>query len=168
MRFRIARKWRDVYHFHFSETTITFQYPRVRRQVSHGERLIWSWPGGGRYSLVIPFRSRTSVAYIDSEEGRICTGRGVSLALRRATGQQKSFPIVEWEFSDGMVVVCEGGALCCQRIPRTWTLRQVGGRRLAFWLPRGGCYAGACRKSIGERDLPVIAGMIVAQFHDAT
>ena len=142
-RFRVAhsRKQDEVYKLRSEDVEITFRYPPARQQDGFEERLLWTWPAGGEYSLVVPLKSRTSAAYIGVDDNRICAGRGVEPSLRRALDQEKTVPIVEWAFEDQLTVICEGGALCCKRIPRTWALRHPTGR-LAFWLARTGGYEG--------------------------
>jgi hypothetical protein len=166
MRFRMTQGWRAQYHFRFQDDAIEFRFAPAWKQVAHSERLIWTWAGSETYRLIIPAPTLDPVAYIDLGEERICTGRGAGHMHRPATGQQESRPLVRWEFEDGSVVVSEGGSLCCRRIPRTWSIRQLNGRRLAFWLVRRGGYEGVWREGPAECTLPIIAGMIVAEYYD--
>lgn len=164
MRFRMTRGWRAIYHFRFKDNSISFRFAPAL--IPYNQPLVWTWAGSETYRLIIPAPTPKPVAYIDLGERRICTGQGAGYMGRRGTGRQESHPLVRWEFEDGSVVVSEGGSLCCRRIPRTWSIRQLDGRRLAFWLARRGGYEGVWREGPSECTLPVIAGMIVAEYHD--
>lgn len=167
MRFRIDIPGRGnaVSTLRFQQTEIAIRYPHVQRQRTHNEKLLWAWPDGPEYALIVPYGGHTPFAQIASAESVVCTGLGVSPAQRQKPLPGKTVPMVEWNLPD-RVVLTEGGRLCCKTFPRTWTLRQQDGKRLAFWLARWGGYEGAWSPGIPEDTVPIIAGIIVAQIHD--
>lgn len=162
MRFRIYCPclWRlSSYRIHVQDTVI----PVWERS----SKLSWTWWDGTDYTLVAPPYNTLKSCYwhIMSKERSVCSRLMVFPTSLKAF--LRSYPPRgEWDLNGQLVFAKGGGARCCWMFPRYQTLQLCNGRRLALWCTKLGRIEGVLRGSLPEELVPVVFGMILAEFQN--
>ncbi len=173
MRFRLVsgRGWNSrFFQLYVGETLVPVRCPSLQEQLDKGERLAWTWLDGTDYALLRP-RWPDGQIRVVSGDRIVCCGQLLQdLGRLPQVFRQGRVILSEWEF-DGQTVVCVGGALCWKTFPTTFTVRQPGGCRLAYFSIEPGrsfrraAYHGVVRDGLPEGLVPIVFAIILAGIH---
>jgi hypothetical protein len=148
---------------HIGESLVAVRRPSLQRQLDMNQWLVWTWLDGTEYALLRP--EPDEVLRIVTGDRIVCSGRilqgldGLPQALLEGR-----VTLSKWQV-DGQALEWIGGHLCWKTFPRTHTLRQADGIRLAF-LRIGRSfsrevYKGVVRHGLPQSLLPIVFAIIL-------
>jgi hypothetical protein len=161
VRFRIERPrfFPDSYMIHVRDEIITVSAPH---RYSDRRALTWTWNDGTEYAWLWPSRPNLARLCLVSGGQTLCSGE-CFLARKGKNRGKRVVTLSRWEIG-GQMFVLVGARTFCPCAPRTLTLREAGGKRLASWV--AGRLEGALRPDTPQELVPVVLGIVLTTVHD--